>query len=225
MLRVENIFSKLNDLKYFPTFNLHAGYHHISLEEESIPKTTFTSPFGKYKYLKVPFGLAQALAYFQELKTKVVKGLPFTKAYLDGIIIYSKSAKEHLDHLQQVFHILWNAKLTMKWNKCHFFGKEIQYLGHILSNTTIKPLPSQTAAIKPINPPKTAKQVRAFLGLFGYYHKFIKNFAHIAEPLMALTQHDAKFTWTSSHLTAFNTLKGTYISLPIPFMCYLVYFR
>ena len=93
---------------------LHIGYHHIPLDEYSIPKTAFTSPFGKYEYLKVPFGLAQALAYFQELMNKVFKDLPFTIAYLDDIIIYSKTAKEHLDNLQQVFHKLHNAELTMK---------------------------------------------------------------------------------------------------------------
>ena len=137
MPRVEDIFSKLNAAKYFSTPDLCAGYHYISLDEDSIPKTAFTSPFGKYKYLKVPFGVAEALAYFQELMNKVLKDLHFAIACLDDIIIYSKSAKEHLDHLQQVFHKLCNAKLTMKLSKCHFFAKEIQYLGWILSNTGI----------------------------------------------------------------------------------------
>ena len=104
---------------------------------------------------------------------KVLQDLPFAIAYLDDSIIYGKPAKEHLDHLQQVFHTLCDAKLTMNLSKCHFFAKEIQYLDHILSNTGIKPLPSKTAAIKLVNPPKTAKQVRAFLGLVGYYCKFI----------------------------------------------------
>ena len=206
MPTVEDIFLKLNGAKYFSTLDLHTGYHHIPLEEGSIPKTAFTSPFGKYEYLKVPFGLAQALAYFQELMNKVLKDLTFIIAYLDDIIIYSKTAKEQLDHLQ-VFHKPHNAEFTMKSSKCHFFGKEIQYLGHFLSSTGIKPLPSKTAAIKLINPYKNAKQVGAFLGLVGYHCKFIKNFACIAELLTALTHHDAKFAWTSTHLTAFNTLK------------------
>ena len=151
----EDIFSKLNGAKYFSTLTLHAGYHHIPLEEDSIPKTAFTSPFGKNQYLKVPFGLAQALAYFQEMMNRVLKDyLPFAIAYLDDIIIYSKTAKEHLDYLQQVFQKCCDAELTMKLIEHPFFDKEIQYLGHVLSGTGIKPLASKTAAIKLINPPK-----------------------------------------------------------------------
>ena len=101
-------------------------------------------------------------------------------------------------------------------------------MGHVLSITGIKPLTSKTVAIKLVNPPKNAKQLRAFLRLVGYYHKFIKNFAQIAKPLTALTLHDAKFAWTSSHLTAFNTLKNVLLKAPIlhypdPSKCYIVY--
>ena len=114
MPRVEDIFSKLNGAKYFSTLNLHAGNQHIPLNEESIPKTAFTSPFGKYEYLKVPFGLAQAPMHVQELMNKVLKDLPFSIAYLDDIIIYSKTAEEHFNHLQHIFHNLCNAGLYIE---------------------------------------------------------------------------------------------------------------
>ena len=159
-------FSKVNGPKYFSTLNLRAWYHHLSLNEDFIPKTAFTSPFGKYNYLKVPFGLAQAPAYFQELMKKVLQDLPFTVAYLDDIIMYSKTAEEHLDHLQQGFYN-FSAKLSLKLSKCHFFTKEIHYLGHVLSTIGIKPLPSKMATIKLMKPPQNAKQVKAFLGLIG----------------------------------------------------------
>ena len=113
MPKVEDIFSQLNGAKYFSTLDLRAGYHHIGLTTDSIPKTAFTSPFGKYEYVKVPFRLAQAPAYFQELMTGVLKDLPFAMAYLDDIIIDSSTPEEHLQHINTVFEKLRHAKLSM----------------------------------------------------------------------------------------------------------------
>ena len=152
MPKVEDIFSQLNGAKYFSTLDLIAGYHHIGLTADSIPKTAFTSPLGKDEYVKVPFGLAQAPAYFQDLMTGVLKDLPFAMAYLDDIIIYSSTPDEHL-HIKTVFEKLRHAKLSMKLSKCHFFTKEIQYLRHILGVEGIRPIPAKTEAIKAMHPP------------------------------------------------------------------------
>ena len=157
MPKVVDIFSQLNGAKYFSTLDLRAGYHHIGLTTDSIPKTAFTSPFGKYEYVKVPFGLAQAPAYFQELMTGVLKDLPFAMAYLDNIIIYSSTPEEHLQHIKTVFEKLCHAKLSMKLSKCHFFTKEIQYLRHILGMEGIRPVPVKTEAIKTMHPPVTSQ--------------------------------------------------------------------
>ena len=175
MPKVEDIFSQLDGVKYFSTLDLQAGYNHIPLDEASIPKTAFTSPFGKYKYIKVPFGLTQTPAYFQELMTGILKDFNFAIAYLDDIIIFSRTAEEHLDHIKQVFEKLRSTYLSMKLSKCHFFMNEIQYLGYILSTKGIRPLLSKTQAIKNMHPPQMPKQVHAFLGLVGYYRKFIQN--------------------------------------------------
>ena len=137
MPKVEDIFSKLNGATYFTTLDLCTGYHHIPLDKSSIPKTAFNSPFRKYEYIKVPFGLAQAPAYFQELMMGILKDFPFAIAYLDDIIIFSKTPQEHLSHICMVFEKLRTANLSMKKSKCNFFSKEIQYLGHILSATGI----------------------------------------------------------------------------------------
>ena len=120
MPKVEDIFSKLNRATYFTTLDLHTGYHHIPLDKSSIPKTAFNSPFGKYEYIKVPFGLAQALAYFQELMTGILKDFPFAIAHLDDIIIFSKTPQEHLSHISMVFGKLRTANLSIKKSKCNF---------------------------------------------------------------------------------------------------------
>ena len=137
MPKVEDIFSKLNGATYFTTLDLCMGYHYIPLDKSSIPKTAFNLPFGKYEYIKVPFRLAQAPAYFQELMTGILKDFPFAIAYLDDIIIFSKTPQEHLSHICLVFEKIKAANLSMKKSKCNFFSKEIQYLGHILSATSI----------------------------------------------------------------------------------------
>ena len=188
----------------------------------------FNSPFGKYEYVKVPFGLAQAPAYFQELMTGILKDFSSMIAYLDDIIIFSKTPQEHLSHIRKVFKKLRSAKLFMKMSKCNFFSKEIQYLGHILSTTGIQPLPSKTHAIQHMQPPTMPKQVQAFLGLVGYYRKFIKGFAKIAKPLTLLTCQQVKFEWTPTHHTAFLNLKEAIIQAPIlhypdPNKKYIVY--
>ena len=215
MPKEEDIFSQLNGARYFSTLDLRAEYHHIGLTTDSIPKTAFTSRFGKYEYVKVPFRLAQAPAYFQELMTGVLKDLPFAMAYLDDIIIYSSIPEEHLQHIKTVFKKLCHAKLSMKLSKCHFFAKEIQYLGHILGIERIRPVPAKTEAIKAMHPPVNPKQVHTFLGLVGYYRKFIKNFAKIAKPLTMLTCMDVKFEWKETHHCAFIKLKDTIIQAPI----------
>ena len=102
MPNVEDIFSQLNGAKYFSTLDLLAGHHHIPLDKASMPKTAFTSSFGKYEYIKVPFGLTQAPAYFQKLMTGILKDFNFAIAYLDDIIIFSKTAEKHLDHIKQL---------------------------------------------------------------------------------------------------------------------------
>ena len=147
--------------------------------------------------------------------TGILKDFNFTIAYLDDIKIFSKAPEEHLSHIRKVFEKLRSAKLSMKMSKCNFISKEIQYLGHILSATGIRPLPSKTHAIQHMQPPTMPKKVQAFLGLVSYYRKFIKGFAKIAKPPTMLTQQQVKFEWTPMHHTAFLHLKEAIIQAPI----------
>ena len=178
--------------------------------------------------MKVLFGLAQAPTYFQELMTGILKDFSFAIAYLDEIIIFSKTPQEHLSYIHMVFEKLKSANLSMKKSKCSFISKEIQYLGHILSATGIGPLPAKTHAIQNMKPPTTPKHVKAFLGLVGYYRKFIKGFTNIAKPLTLLTRQQVKFDWTPAHHAAFLHLKEAIVQAPIlhypnPTKKYIVY--
>ena len=148
--------------------------------------------------------------------TGILKEFNFAITYLDDSIIFSTTAEEHLFHIRQVFEKLCIGKLSMKFSKCHLFTKEIQYLGHIFSTKGIQPLPSKnTEDVQKMHPPKMPKQVCAFLGLVGYYRKFIKDFAKIAKPLTLLTHQQVKFDWTPTHHEVFLKLKESIIQAPI----------
>ena len=150
--------------------------------------------------------------------TGILKDFSFVIAYLDDIIIFSKTPQEHLSHIRKVFEKLRSAKLSMKMSKCNFFSKEIQYLGYILSATGIQPLPSKTHAIQHMQPPTMPKKVWPFPWLVGYYRKFINGFAKIAKPLTMLTRQQVKFEWTLTHHTAVLNLKEAIMQAPI--LCY-----
>ena len=137
------MYAKVKGAKVFSTIDLRSGYHHIALGKDSRAKTAFVTPFGKYEFLMVPFGLAQAPAYFQLLINKVLEGLSYAMTYLYDIIIFSKNEVEHLEHLEEVFHRLRQAGLKMKCSKCDFFKSEIHHLGHLISADGISPLPDK----------------------------------------------------------------------------------
>ena len=181
--RIDDILAKLGKAKFFTTLDLRSDYHHIALDKDAIKKTAFVTPFGKYEYLKVPFGLAQAPSYFQNLMNKVLNGLNFTLAYLDDIIIFSETAEQHLKQIQIVLNRLRQAKLKLKKSKCAFFKKELHYLGYLLTTDGVKPQLEKIKAISEMKPPKNQKGVREFLGMAGYYRKFISRFADAARPI------------------------------------------
>ena len=207
LLKIDEMYAKLKGAKVFSTIDLRSGYHHIALGKSSRAKTAFVMPFGKYEFLMVPFGLAQAPAYFQLLMNKVLKGLKFAMTYLDDIIIFSQDELQHLEHLEIVFSCLWEAGLKMKCSKCDFFKCEILYLGHLISPEGISPLPNKLDSIRHMPVPNSVKEIKQFLGLTGYYRKFVPRFADISRPLTTLMKKDVKFEWTSACQKSFELLK------------------
>ena len=188
--KIDEMYMKLKGAKVLSTIDLRSRYHHITLGKSSRAKTAFVTPFGKYKFLMVPFGLAQAPAYFQLLMNKVLKKLKFAMTYLDDIIIFSENELQHLEHLEIVFSHLRAAGLKMKRSKCDFFKSEIHYLGHLISPEGISPLPNKLDCIKHM---PVLKEIKQFLGLTSYYRKFVPRFADISRPLTTLMKKDRKF--------------------------------
>ena len=177
------MYAKLKGAKGFSIIDLRSRYYQITLGKDSRAKTAFVTPYGKYECLMIPFDLAQAPAYFQLLMNQVLEGLSFAMTYLDDIIIFSNSEEEHLLHLEEVFCRLRKAGLKMKRSKCDFFKSQIHYLGHLISEDGISPLPDKLDSIKNMLAPKCVKQIKQFLGLTGYYRKFVPRFADIIELL------------------------------------------
>ena len=215
LLKIDEMYAKLKGAKVFPTIDLRSGCHHIALGKSSRAKTAFVTPFGKYEFLMVPFGLAQAPAYFQLLMNKVLKGLKFAMTYLDDIIIFSQDKSQHLEHLEIIFSCLQEAGLKMKHSKCDFFKSEIHYLGHLISPEGISPLPNKLDSIKHMPVPNSTKEIKQFLGLTGYYRKFVPRFADISRPLTTLTKKDAKFEWTLACQKSFELLKEALCGEPV----------
>ena len=179
--KINKMYGRLKGAKYFTTLDLRSGYYHIGLSESSKAKTAFVTPFGKYQFEVVPFGLAQAPAYFQQLISMVLQDCSeFTMAYLDDIIIFSRNEHEHLKHIKIIFQKLIDAGLKLKESKCDFFKKEIHYLGHLISSEGIHPLPEKLDTIHNMPRPKTPTEIKQFLGLCGYYRKFVPRFSDIA---------------------------------------------
>ena len=197
---------------------MRSGYFHLGLSKDAMPKTAFV-PGGlhgaKYEFNRCPFGLSQAPAYFQRLIHEVLKGITFAFGYLDDILIFSPDNKTHLKHLEEVFQRLREADLKLKASKCNFFKKHIQYLGHLVSGEGIEPLPEKLEAVRKMPPPTTPKEVRQFLGLVGYYRKFVPKFADIARPLTNLTKQDVPYEWTNRCQEAFEFLKEMLLKEPV----------
>ena len=186
--KIDELYTKLKGYKVFSSLDLRSGYYHIRLSESAKPKSAFVlSSIGKYQFNRVQFN--------------------FAMGYLDDIIIYSRSEKEHLEHLKEIFRRLKTAGLKLKLEKCCFFRKHIQYLGHLISAEGIQPLLEKLESIAKMPAPKNPKEVKQFLGLVGYYRKFAPRFADISRVLTHLTKKDVEFKWTPKCEYCFQILK------------------
>ena len=227
--KIDELYAKLQGYKVFSTLDLRSGYYQIGLSDSAKPKTAFVlSGMGKFEFNRVPFGLAQVPAYFQRLINEVLTDCNFAMGYLDDIIIFSKTEEEHLQHLEEIFERLRKAGLKLKLQKCSFFKKHIQYLGHLISDEGIQPLQEKLESIAKMPVPQNAKQVKQFLGLVGYYRKFVPHFSDIARPLTHLTRKNEGFNWSTECDKCFHMLKdylqeALILRYPDPTADYILY--
>ena len=216
--QVNDIVDSLNGQKYFSTLDLTSGYWQVPVEKESIPKTAFVIPGGgHFEFLKLPFGLSNAVPTFQRLMATVLQGLLGTKClvYLDDVLVFGSSLKEHSANLQDVFEAIRKAGLKLNPKKCVFAKTKVKFLGYELSGEGLAPDSEKVSAIKEFPKPVDVSSLRSFLGMMGYYRRFVGGFSKIAAPLHKLLQKDIKFVWDENCQKAFEELKNSLISAPV----------
>lgn len=214
---IVEILDQLGHSKYFTTLDLKSGFHQIKMDPNDADKTAFSVPSGHYQYNRMPFGLKNAPATFQRLMNSVLAGIQNFRCfvYIDDIVIHGSDLDTHNKRLIEVFQRLYEHNLKIEPDKCEFLRKEVMYLGHLITDEGVKPDPKKIEAITNYPQLQNVKDVRAFLGLSGYYRRFIPDFSKITKPLTNLLKSENSFKWTYLEQTAFNTLKRLLTSEPI----------
>nr|XP_034316843.1 uncharacterized protein LOC117686229 isoform X2 [Crassostrea gigas] len=213
----ESIFSKMTGKKFVSKIDLSKGYWQVPMADESKPLTAFSTPSGLYQFRTMPFGLVNAPATFSRMMRKLLQGMNGVENFIDDVIVFTDTFEEHLHILKTVFERLRDAGLAARPTKCFIGFDKIDCLGHMVGNKCLEPEQDKIDAVRNAPIPQTKKQVRAFLGLAGFYRKFIPNFSAIAIPLSDLTKKGQpnKVIWTESQQRAFDTLKHMLSERPI----------
>uniref|UniRef100_A0A251V6N1 Putative reverse transcriptase domain, Ribonuclease H-like domain protein n=1 Tax=Helianthus annuus TaxID=4232 RepID=A0A251V6N1_HELAN len=215
--RIDDLFDQLQGSCYYSKIDLRSGYHQLRVRDEDVSKTAFRTRYGHYEFLVMPFGLTNAPAVFMDLMNRVCKPYldRFVIVFIDDILIYSKSQEEHEQHLRLILELLRKEQLYAKFSKCDFWLREVHFLGHVVNKDGTHVDPSKVDSIRNWPAPRTPTEIRQFLGLAGYYRRFIKDFSKIAQPLTMLTQKGVTYRWGDSQETAFQYLKDRLCSAPI----------
>ena len=215
--RIDDLFDQLQGAKVFSKIDLRSGYHQLKVKSEDVEKTAFRTRYGHYEFLVMPFGVTNAPAAFMDLMNRIFKRYldEFVIVFIDDILIYSKDEDQHAEHLRIVLQILKDQRLYAKFKKCEFWLDSVVFLGHIINGEGISVDTQKIRAIVDWQQPKTVFEVRSFLGLAGYYRRFVKDFSKIAVPLTELTRKKEPFVWTEKREQSFQELKKRLISAPI----------
>jgi hypothetical protein len=208
---IDLLFDQLIGAHVFSMIDLHSSYHQIKIHEEDISKIVFSTRYGLYEYLVMSFGLTNAPTHFMYLMNLVfMKELDkFVVVFIDNILVFSKSKREHEEHLCIGLQLLHDYQLYAKFSKCEFWLNEVQFLGHVIFVD-----PNKVLEVLDWKPPRTVHQVRSFLGLAGYCHRFIPNFSKISKAITDLLKEEEKFVWNAESDEAFQTLKKLLTTSP-----------
>jgi hypothetical protein len=203
--------------RVFSKIDLRSGYHQIKVRDEDMQKTAFRTRYGHYEYKVMPFGVSNAPGVFMEYMNRIFHAFldRFVVVFIDDILIYSKTEEEHAEHLKIVLQVLKEKKLYAKLSKCEFWLKEVSFLGHVVSGSGIAVDPSKVEAVSQWETPKSVTEIRSFLGLAGYYQRFIEGFSKLALPLTQLTCKGKTFVWDIHCENSFNELKKRLTTAPI----------
>lgn len=214
------LFDTIGGNSFFSTLDLSSGYYQVPIKDSDKTKTAFTTRHGQYQFNRMPFGLCGAPATFQKMMSLILKGQNWKECvvYLDDVLIFGKDLNEHNERLRKVLQIVKDSGLKLAPAKCTFLKKEVKYLGHIVSNKGVEVDPNKTAAIKDWPLPKSVAELKSFLGLTGYYRRFIQSYSTITTPLDKMTHNRSlkdSISWETSTLEKFDHLKKCLISAPV----------
>lgn len=215
--RIDELFDRLQGAKLFTTLDLRSGYHQIRMRPEDVPKTAFNTRYGHYEFLVMPFGLTNAPATFMRLMNDLFHDMldDGVLVFLDDIMIYSKNLDDHRRLVRRVLDRLRKEKLYAKESKCAFFEQRVEFLGHVVDGEGLHVMPSKAKAVREWPTPKNATEVRAFLGLVGFYRRFVARFSMRAQELFNLTTKEGPFQWGPSQQHAFDDMKDAITDAPV----------
>ena len=215
--RADDLFDQLQGAQYFSCLDLQQAYHQVRLEEQDIPKTAFITHKGQFEYRVLSFGLTNAPATFQAMMNNILSKYigKCCLVYLDDILVYSKTAAEHLVHLRQILQAFRDAQLYCKLSKCQFAMQSVPFLGHIVSAQGLQTDPKKVQAVQDWPTPQNVPDVRAFLGLAQYFAKFIEGYSTITVPLSNLIRKSVQWNWTDACDAAFQAIKHALTHAPV----------
>jgi hypothetical protein len=213
---IDEFLDEIAGVAYFTKLDLSSGFHHIRMEPSDEFKTIFKTHHVHFQFRVMPFGLTNEPATFQYLMNSIFAPFmrKFVLVFMNDILIYRKTLEDHIQHLKQVFQVLLDHKLFLRFSKCAFAPPKIEYLGHVISRDGVATDPSKTKAMVEWPMPTSLTKGRAFLGLTGYYRKFIRNYGIIAKPLASLLKQKA-FSWTNEVEEAFQSPKHAMCTTPV----------